>query len=103
MSRIKTIPVRVKLYTDDFIVNGLVHTKPGGYKERVSDIVNDPTSRFLVLTDVTFRPARDENGAAKKCRTLILRLEDIKILIPFEDSEVEASMKGARADQLKTW
>ena len=83
-TRVNTTPVRVKLYTDEYVVSGLVHTKPGGYRERVSDIVNDPSMRFLVLTDAAFRPVQDESALAKKCHTLILRLEDIKLLIPFE-------------------
>lgn len=83
--RIKTNPVRVKVYTDDYIIQGLVHTKPGGYKERVSDILNDPASRFMVLTDAWFRPAGDEQAPFRACETLILRIEDVKLLIPFED------------------
>lgn len=82
--RIKTNPVRVKVYTDEYIIQGLVHTKPGGYKERVSDILNDPASRFMVLTDAWFRPADDEQSPFRACETLILRIEDVKLLIPFE-------------------
>jgi hypothetical protein len=92
-THVRTIPVRVKLYTDEHVVTGLVHTKPGGYRERVSDIVNDPAMRFLVLTDATFRPVQDESAPAKKCHTLILRLEDIKLLIPFESGEGEISSR----------
>jgi hypothetical protein len=91
LSRIKTNPVRVKVYTNDFVLSGLVHTKPGGYKERVSDILNDVTSRFVVLTDVTFRPAHDETATPKGCRTMILRLEVINLLIPFDEAEMESS------------
>jgi hypothetical protein len=84
-TRIRTVPVRVKVYTDRFVVSGLVHTKPGGYKERVSDLVNDQTSRFVVLTEVTFRPADDEAAPAKRCPTMIVRIEDIHFIIPFEE------------------
>jgi hypothetical protein len=83
-TRVHTSPVRVKLYTDEYVVSGLVHTKPGGYRDRVSDIMNDPVTRFMVLTDATFRPVHGEPVAARKCHTLILRMEDIKLLIPFE-------------------
>lgn len=95
-SRIKTNPVRVKLYTDEYVVSGLVHTKPGGYRERVSDIVNDPALRFLILTDATFRPADDERAPARKCESLIVRIEDVKLLIPFEGLEAESADKPAR-------
>ena len=82
--RIKTNPVRVKVYTDEYVIQGLVHTKPGGYKERVSDILNDPASRFMVLTDAWFRPSHDDQAPFRACETLILRIEDVKLLIPFE-------------------
>jgi hypothetical protein len=92
-TRVRTNPVWVKLYTDDYVISGLVHTKPGGYRERVSDIVNDPATRFLVLTEATFRAAHDESASVKKCHTLILRMEDIKLLIPFEGGGDEAATR----------
>ena len=90
-TRVHTNQVRVKLYTDEYVVSGLVHTKPGGYRERVSDIMNDPAMRFLVMTDAAFRQVQDESALAKKCHTLILRMEDIKLLIPFEGGGTETS------------
>ncbi|MHB0978562.1 MAG: DUF6812 domain-containing protein [Thermoleophilia bacterium] len=100
-NRIKTVPVRVKLYTDEYVITGQVHTKPGGYKERVSDIVNDVSARFLVLTEATFRPTREPSALAKRCESLVVRVEDIKLLIPFE------STGGERADgepgELSNW
>ncbi len=86
-SRIKTNPVRVKIYTDEYLMQGLVHTKPGGYRERASDLLNDPTVRFLVLTDAWFRPAKEETASFRSCPSLMVRIEDIKLLIPFEDRE----------------
>jgi hypothetical protein len=100
MSRIKTNPVQVKIYTDDFVLSGAIHTKPGGYKERVSDIVNDCSGRFLVLTDVTFRSARDESAVPKKCRTLMVRLENINILVPFDETELEGAPAAGPAAPL---
>jgi hypothetical protein len=99
-ARIKTNPVRVKVYTDDYVIQGLVHTKPGGYKERVSDILNDPAARFMVLTDAWFRPSADEQASFRACETLIVRIEDVKLLVPFEEAEEaeEADRPG-----LSTW
>jgi hypothetical protein len=88
-AKVHTNPVRVKLYTAEFVISGMVHTKPGGYRERVSDVMNDPATRFLALTDVTFRAVQDESAPAKKCHTLILRMEDVKLLIPFEEGDAE--------------
>jgi hypothetical protein len=97
-TRVHTNPVRVKLYTEEYVVSGLVHTKPGGYRERVSDIMNDPATRFLVLTDAAFRPVQDDSVAAKKCHTLILRLEDVKMLIPFEAGGAEGLPQPAETE-----
>ncbi|MCZ7661952.1 MAG: hypothetical protein M5U22_02910 [Thermoleophilia bacterium] len=100
VSRVKTNPVKVKVYTDEYVVSGLVHTKPGGYKERVSDIVNDPAIRFLVLTEATFRPVGDDKAPARRCSSLVVRLEDIKLLIPFEGTEADTAEKpGAGSSQ----
>jgi len=94
-TRVNTVPVRVKLYTDEYVVSGLLHTKPGGYRERVSDIINDAAVRFLVLTEATFRPAASPTAPAKMCESLVVRIEDIKLLIPFE----QESRSSAEADQ----
>ncbi|HZK49416.1 MAG TPA: hypothetical protein VFD74_07440 [Thermoleophilia bacterium] len=98
---VKTIPVRVKVYTDDYVVTGLIHTKPGGYKERVSDIVNDPAARFLVITDATFSSAKQASSSAKHCEALVLRVDDIKLLIPFE-REPEARPSG-EVGEAQSW
>ena len=87
MARVQTAPVRVKLYTKDFVFSGFVHTKPGGYKERVSDILNDPTGRFLIVTDVSFRPRSGDESQARRSTTAMVRIDDIQFLVPFEDQE----------------
>lgn len=87
MARIETAPVRVKLYTKDFVFSGFVHTKPGGYKERVSDILNDPTGRFLIVTDVSFRPRSGDESQARRSTTVMVRIDDIQFLVPFEGQE----------------
>ena len=83
-SKIRTVPERVKIYTDRFVITGFIHTKPGGYKERVSDILNDPATRFVVLTDATFRQTDDPAAPTKRCSPLVVRIDDVKLLIPFE-------------------
>lgn len=95
-NRIATVPVRVKLYTDEYVITGLVHTKPGGYRERVSDVVNDAAARFLALTEATFRPVRDPTAAAKRCDSIVVRVDDIKLLIPFEKETPEGGPGESR-------
>lgn len=99
-NRVKTVPVRVKLYTEEYVITGLLHTKPGGYRDRVSDLVNDASHRFLVLTEATFRSKR-EPASAKRCDSLVVRVEDIQLIIPFEDDEGERA--GAESGELNNW
>ncbi len=93
-TRVNTIPVRVNVYTAEHLISGFVHTKPGGYRDRVSDILNDPGIRFLVLTDAVFRPLEGKEGVAKRCETLLLNLDAIKMLIPFEDDPARKTCDG---------
>jgi hypothetical protein len=96
--------VRVKVYAHDFLVTGLVHTKPGGYRDRVSDIVNDPGIRFLVLTDAAFRPIDDENAPARRSATLMVHLDDIRLLVPFEeDTESGRASTPSGSEDIKKW
>ncbi len=102
-ARVHTNPVRVKVYTHEFLITGLVHTKPGGYRDRVSDIVNDPGIRFLVLTDAAFRPLDDEGAPARRCSTLMVHLDDIRLLVPFEDDAASGEPGPLGSDSMKKW
>lgn len=95
-TRVHTVPVRVNVYTAEYLISGLVHTKPGGYRDRVSDILNDPGIRFLVITDATFRALDEPDAPARRCDTLLVNLDAIKMLIPFENAPVRRS--GAVGD-----
>lgn len=95
MSRVRTIPVRVKVFTADFVFSGMIHTKPGGYKERVSDILNDPSVRFLVLTDVTFKPVAEDDEPARHSSTVLLKIDEIRFIIPFEGKGESGQGPGA--------
>lgn len=83
--KVRTIPARVKLYTKDYVISGFIHTQPGGYRERVSDILNDSAARFVSLTDATFRPRHDEDAAGKRVSALVANLHDIVMMIPLEE------------------
>ncbi len=100
-TKAKTVPVRVKVYTEEHVITGLLHTKPGGYRDRVSDMVNDVSTRFLVLTEATFRPVKEASALAKRCNTLVVRLEDVKLLIPFENDVEERSV--AEPGEFSNW
>ena len=54
-NQIAAQPLEMTLYTDSFIIRGMVKTR---YK-RVTDVLSDPEHHFLVLTDATV----DEYGS----------------------------------------
>ena len=85
--KVRTIPIKVKVYTSGYTISGCIHTRPGGYKDRVSDILNDPAGSFLSLTQATFQSRQGDGGVAKKAGTIMVRIDDILMLIPFEESE----------------
>lgn len=94
-TKVRTVPVRVNVYTNDYVISGFVHTKPGGYRDRVSDILNDPAMKFLVVTQATFRPIREAEGTvAKRCDTLLINLDAITMLIPFENAPTGGIFQG---------
>ncbi len=78
---------RVRIHTDEFVIEGLLHlgAKAGGYKGRVSDILNEE-SGFLVLTDVSMYEVDSDEDRVEPMRhdTLVLRKGEIKFLIPFD-------------------
>jgi len=85
--KVRTIPIKVKVYTSGYTISGSIHTRPGGYKDRVSDILNDPAGSFLSLTQATFQSRQGDGGVAKKAGTIMVRIDDILMLIPFEESK----------------
>ena len=73
----------VQVYTAEFLFEGYVHIKSGGYKGRVSDTLNDAGS-FLVLTDARMwaRQGRKAVGEATEHPVVMLGTGDIQVLIP---------------------
>ncbi len=84
--RAKTQPVRAKLITDEYEIEGNVHIKPGVYRGRVSDILNAPEVEFIPVTQATCtsRGATDSEPVETDCT--IVQVRTIRMVFPFEDS-----------------
>ncbi|MHB9054433.1 MAG: DUF6812 domain-containing protein [Thermoleophilia bacterium] len=94
-SKIQTQTIRVLLTTDDYEIDGLVHTRPGSYQSRVSDILNVKEMHFVPLTHVTYRSLRNPNEPPRSVDTMIVRLDTIKMAVPL-DREDKAPSEPAK-------
>lgn len=83
--KIKTQPTKVLITTDDYEIQGLVHIKPGGYQSRVSDLLNARDLHFIPITQATYRSLRHPGEAPRQARTVIVRLDTIKMVVPEDD------------------
>ena len=83
--RIKTQPVRAKILTDEYEIEGNVHLKPGNRHGRVSDILNAPEVEFIPVTQAkcTSRASADSKPVDTDCT--IVQVRTIKMIFPFED------------------
>lgn len=66
---------------DDTVIQGIFHTKQGGYKARISDAVNDKGSDFITLTDSKFIDIRGKSG---KSSLILVNKKNIKLLLMLE-------------------
>lgn len=82
---VATHTVQVVVETDGFTCEGSVHVKTGGYRNRVSDLLNEDPP-FIALTDVTLRRPHPQDGQAEieHHNTIVLRKSLIKYVIPLD-------------------
>ena len=81
----ETLPVRARILTDEYDIEGNVHLKKGPYRGRVSDILNAPEIDFIPVTDA--KCTRRGNGSAETVEAdcTIVQVSTIKMVFPFED------------------
>jgi hypothetical protein len=82
---VATHTVQVVVETEGFTCEGLVHVKTGGYRTRVSDLLNEEPP-FLAMTDVTLRRSEpnDNRPELEHHETIVLRKSLIKYVIPLD-------------------
>ncbi len=85
-ARVKTQPVRAKILTDEYEIEGNVHLKPGTYQGRVSDILNAPEVEFIPVTQATCTSRNSRGSAPVKTDCTIVQVKTIRMVFPFEDS-----------------
>ncbi|MCL4309442.1 MAG: DUF6812 domain-containing protein [Thermoleophilia bacterium] len=84
-ARVKTQPVRAKILTDEYEIEGNVHLKPGNHQGRVSDILNAPEVEFIPVTQATCT-SRSSDSRPVQTDCTIVQVKTIRMVFPFEDS-----------------
>lgn len=84
-ARAKTQPVRAKLITDEYEIEGDVRIKPGIHRGRVSDILNAPEEEFIPVTRAicTSRNSMESRPVETDCT--IVQVRTIRMVFPYED------------------
>lgn len=78
--RVKTEPIKVRVFTAEFEIEGSAHAKPGGYTGRVTDILNMSKISFLPLTDARYRERKSDGEDMYESECLVVRVDSIEVL-----------------------
>ncbi len=78
--KVRTEVVNVRIFTQDFEIEGEAHAKPGGYSGRISDILNLSKISFLPVTQARYRERSDQLNDFVETDCIMVRLETIEIL-----------------------
>lgn len=84
-AKVKTRPVRARILTDEYEIEGNVHLKPGAHHGRVSDILNAPEVEFIPVTHATCTNRNAAESIPVKTDCTIVQVKTIKMVLPFED------------------
>ena len=89
-SKIPTNAIRVIITTDDDIIDGYLHIKPGGYQSRVSDLLNAKELRFVPITDATCQSLALPDSPPRQLSTVIIKVDTIRMVVPIANEENES-------------
>ena len=78
--KIKTELVPVRIYTNDFEIEGNAHAKPGGYYSRVTDILNLSRVSFMPITEARYRIRTDAATEFIDAKCLVVKVENIELM-----------------------
>ena len=76
----KTNRILVKIYTADFVIQGNVHLKLGGYQERISDLLNLGKMKYLPVTEVKYNFRSKKNGEQVESTCVIINVDSIEVI-----------------------
>lgn len=82
---VETLPVRARILTDEYDIEGNVHLKKGPYRRRVSDILNAPEIGFIPVTDAKCTSRGNGSAETVQADCTIVQVSTIKMVFPYED------------------
>ena len=85
--KVATSPLKVLVTTEDYEIRGLMHTRPGGYQSRISDLLNLKDLHYIPITQATYRSLRHPDEPPRKAWTLIVRLDTIRMVVPEDEAD----------------
>lgn len=90
-AKVETRPIQVLITTDDYEIEGHMHIKPGGYQSRISDLLNLKELHYIPVTDAVLHKLRSPDEQPRQAKTVIIKLDCIKMVVPMEDEKSAAS------------
>jgi hypothetical protein len=76
---LRTDRIPISMITADMFIEGNLHSKPGSYLSRVSDILNSTTLTFLPVTEARYRfKSQPDEIHTSDC--LVVSIKEIKVV-----------------------
>jgi hypothetical protein len=76
---LKTDRIPINMITSDMFIEGHIHSKPGSYLSRVSDILNSTTLNFLPVTEARYR-FKHQPDEIHTSECLVVNIKEIKVV-----------------------
>ena len=76
---IKTEKIPVSVITSEMVIDGHIHSKPGSYLSRVSDILNSTTLHFIPITEARWR-FKHQPDEVHTSDCLVINISEIKVV-----------------------
>lgn len=82
--KVKTQPVRAKILTEEYEIEGNVQLKPGARGGRVSDLLTAPGADFIPVTQARCTSRHVADSTPVEADFTIVQVKTIKMVLPFE-------------------
>lgn len=76
---LRTDRIPISMITADMFIEGNIHSKPGSYLSRVSDILNSTTLTFLPVTEARYR-FKHQPDEIHTSDCLVVSIKEIKVV-----------------------
>ncbi|MHB0915518.1 MAG: DUF6812 domain-containing protein [Thermoleophilia bacterium] len=84
-AKTRTQPVRAKILTDQYEIEGNVHMKLDKLHGRVSQILDAPDVEFIPVTQATCTNRNDAGTEPVQTDCTIVQVKTIRMVFPYED------------------